>query len=77
MSVYTNIINIHTTHIYYVNKSFILDMINRLTALVKIMLEFSLYYFVLDNYIFLMNSAYIKFGTTYTTNYVKYFIQII
>ncbi len=33
MRIYMYIINIHSTHIYYVNKTFILDAINSLTAL--------------------------------------------
>ncbi len=43
---YIYIINIHTTHIYYVNKNFILDVINRLTALINIYI----YLFIIDVY---------------------------
>ncbi len=34
--IYIEIINKHSTHIYYVNKNLILDAINRLTALIYI-----------------------------------------
>ncbi len=36
MYLYIYIINIHSTHTHYVNKTFILDAINYLTALIYI-----------------------------------------
>ncbi len=37
MCIYIYIINIHSTHTYIMSKTFILDAINRLTALIKML----------------------------------------